>query len=83
MPVASVSSDYMIVFSAQPDGSGSNRLLTNVEVKKTSHHPLVVKFECRLLKAADTRHIPEKINLVSRCQDLIDLGLGEVERGGR
>lgn len=49
-----------------------DRLLADVEVKKATHVPLIVMFQCLLLEASDAEHLAEEVDLLRRLEARIE-----------
>ena len=72
----------MVIFSPEQDGSDGNGFLADIEVEESSHLALVVKFESRLLEAADAQHLGQETDFLFRAELRVNLSFGVVHCGG-
>ena len=74
-----VGGDHVVIFSHQRNRPECNRLLANVEMQKTTHLPLVVIFQGRLLESPDAEHLRKEADFFSRPELCVDLRFCKVD----
>ena len=78
--VVAVSGDGVVVRSHEREGADGDGFLADIQMQEAAHFALLVKFQRRLLEAADAQHVTQEGNFLLGSERRVDGGLGVIFR---